>query len=142
MKSLLSTFVIFLLIVFSTNGFAQEEKPPNFLVVSQNMVKMDQVGLVNQLIDSIGVPVLQELVDEGMLAGFGQFNHVWGDQWNVNFWYVAEDMASFSAAWDEYIKRVGERHPGSFASIVEHFQAHKDNMYEIQYQYPVPPAKE
>jgi hypothetical protein len=141
MRSLLGIFVILLFFVSSTSIFAQEEKPPNFLVVSQNMVTMGEVGTVNQLVDSITVPILQELVDEGMLAGFGQFNHAWGDEWNVNFWYVAKDMASFNAAWNEFVKRVSERHPGTFGAMVKHFKAHKDNMYVIRNQYQAAPPE-
>jgi hypothetical protein len=135
MKYLIGTAVFLLLFISSSNIFGQEEKQPNWLVVSQNMVPMAKVSVVNKMIDSIAVPILNELVDEGMLTGWGQFNHAWGDEWNVNFWYVTKDQNSFSAFWAEYVRRVSERHPGSFASIVKHFQAHKDNMYVIRNQY-------
>ena len=139
MKTFFGTTLIVLMFITSANIFGQESEQPNWLVVSQNMVPMSEVGTVNQLIDSIAVPVLNELVDEGLLSGWGQFNHAWGDEWNVNFWYVAKDQTSFGVFWAEYVKRVSERHPGAFGTMVKHFQAHKDNMYVIRNQYQAMP---
>ena len=139
MKTFFGTTLIVLMFIASANIFGQESEQPNWLVVSQNMVPMSEVGTVNQLIDSIAVPVLNELVDEGLLSGWGQFNHAWGDEWNVNFWYVAKDQISFGVFWAEYVKRVSERHPGAFGTMVKHFQAHKDNMYVIRNQYQAMP---
>jgi len=139
MKALMGIFLIILFFAASTNIFAQESKQPNWLVISQNMVPMSKVGVVNQVIDSVFAPILNELVDDGMLAGWGQFNHAWGDEWNVNFWYVAKDQASFGKFWTEYVKRASERHPGAFGEVVQYFQAHKDNMYVIRNQYQAKP---
>jgi len=132
--------VLITILFFSGNSLAQDNDQ-QILVVSQNMVSMSDVGKVNKLGDSIFVPVLKELVDEGYILSFGQFNHNWGDEWNVNYWYVAKDMSSFDTFWNEYVSRVSERHPGAFGSTVKYFQAHKDNIYTIRNQYPVPPKK-
>ena len=142
MKTLTQTFAIILIafLFLVGNSFAQDNDQP-LLVVSQNMVSMSDVGKVNKLGDSIFVPILKELVDEGLLYSFGNFNHSWGDEWNVNYWYTAKDMASFDKFWDEYVSRVNKRHPGAFGSVVKYFQAHKDNIYTIRNQYPVPPQK-
>jgi len=99
---------------------------------------MGKMSEVNNMIDSVFVPILNGLVDEGMIKSWGQFNHAWGDEWNLNFWYVAKDMTSFSAFWLEYVKRVSDDHPGAFDAVVKYFKAHKDNMYVIRNQYPPP----
>jgi len=141
MKHLTKIFVLlFTLMLLSGSSFAQDSDQP-LLIVSQNMVSMSDVEKVNKMGDSIFVPILKELVDEGMLYSFGSFNHSWGDEWNVNYWYTAKDMASFEKFWDEYVNRVSTRHPGAFGSVVKYFQAHKDNIYTIQNQYPEPPQK-
>ena len=127
----------FMLFITTGNVSAQEENP--LLVVSFNQVAMSNMGTVGRLADSLFVPVLKELVDEGLIYGFGQFNHFWGDEWNYNLWYTVKDMASFDNFWDEYVTRVNDRHPGAFALITKHFNAHKDNIYTIRNQYPQPP---
>jgi hypothetical protein len=110
------------------SSFAQDNEQP-VLITSFNMVSMSDVGKVNKMVDSVFTPILKELVDEGMIYSFGQFNHSWGDEWNVNFWYTAKDMTSFDKFWDEYVTRVRERHPTA------------DNIYTIRGQYPVPPQR-
>jgi hypothetical protein len=131
MKHLTKIFVLlFTLTLLSGSSLAQDNEQP-LLITSFNMVTMSDVGKVNKLVDSVFTPILKELVDEGMIYSFGQFNHSWGDEWNVNFWYTAKDMTSFDKFWDEYVTRVRERHP----------TAHKDNIYTIRGQYPVPPQK-
>jgi hypothetical protein len=142
MKQLIKITAILILfvIIFSEKNLAQTDENP-LLITSFNMVPMSETGKVNKIVDSIFVPILKELVDEGYIYSFGQFVHNWGDEWNLNFWYTAKDMASFDRFWDEYVARGNKRHPGAFAQVVKHFQAHKDNIYTIRGQYPVPPKK-
>jgi len=142
MKKVYQIFSVMLIafLFISESNLAQSDDQP-LLIVSFNMVPMSDVGKVNKISDSIFVPILKELVDEGKLYSFGSFNHSWGDEWNVNYWYTAKDMASFDKFWDEYVSRVRERHPNAFGSIVKYFQAHKDNIYTIRDQYPAPPKK-
>jgi len=130
--------VLFIFILSAGNISAQSNEQP-LLVVSFNQVPLTEMGNIGRIADSIFVPILKELVDEGKLYGFGRFTHLWGDEWNWNVWYTVKDMASFEKFWDEYVKRASERHPGAFRSITKHFQAHKDNIYTIENQYPLPP---
>jgi hypothetical protein len=140
MKKTIQIFAIIIaaFLFLGEKSLAQNNEQP-LLIVSFNMVPLADVGKVNKIGDSIFVPVLKELVDEGMILSFGSFSHNWGDEWNVNYWYTAKDMASFDKFWDEYVARVGKKHPGSFAAITQYFQAHKDNIYTIRNQYPLPP---
>ena len=142
MKQTTKIFAIILVafLFLSENNFAQNNEQP-LLIVSFNMVSMGNVAMVNQMADSIFAPILIELVDEGMLYSFGSFNHNWGDEWNVNYWYTAKDMASFDKFWDEYVRRVNTRHPGAWAETVKYFHAHKDNIYTVRNQYPAPPSR-
>lgn len=139
MKQLTKFFAIalFATVFFSRTNFAQSSEQP-LLICSFNQVHMADVGKVNKMADSIFTPILKELVDEGFIYSFGQFNHNWGDEWNVNFWYTAKDMGTFDKFWDEYVSRVRKRHPSAFGETVKYFQAHKDNIYTIRGQYPAP----
>jgi hypothetical protein len=142
MKQTTKIFAIILVafLFLSESNFSQNNEQP-LLIVSFNMVSMGDVAKVSKMADSVFAPILRELVDEGMIYSFGNFTHNWGDEWNVNTWYTAKDMASFDKFWDEYVSRIGKRHPGAWASTVKYFQAHKDNIYTIRNQYPAPPTK-
>jgi hypothetical protein len=134
----ISAILFLVVIIFSEKNFAQNDERP-LLITSFNMVQMGDVGKVNKMADSVFVPILKELVDEGFIYSFGFFGHAWGDEWNSNVWYTAKDMTSFEKFWVEYVDRVNKRHPGSFAATTKYFQAHKDNIYTIRNQYPLPP---
>ena len=129
------SIILVAFLFLGVKSFAQSNEQP-LLICSFNQVQMADVGKVNKMVDSVFTPILKELVDEGMIYEFGQFNHSWGDEWNVNFWYIAKDMGSFDKFWDEYVSRVRKRHPDAFSSTVKCFQAHKDNIYTIRGQYP------
>jgi len=133
-KTINISFVILLLIGYSTI-LGQDKEKPTILVFSQNMVKMSDMGKVNKMLDSLFAPILDGLVDEGKLSGWGQLTHAWGDEWNSNLWYSAKDMATFNAFWTEYVKRVSDKHPEAFGEVVSYFQALKDNIYSIRKSY-------
>lgn len=145
MKIIMNILLMLILLATFSTVIGQEEKKkddgPKWLVFSQNMVPMKHVSHVNKMSDSIFVPILEELVNEGMLFGFGQLNHAWGDEWNVNYYYIAQDQDSFNKFWKEYVNRVRDKHPGSFGEAIKYYTAHKDNMYSIQNMYFAPPKK-
>lgn len=137
MKNIIKTTVAIVFLLTGLN-FAQESKEnemPKTLVFSQNKVQMADMGKVNKMIDEVFAPILNKLVDEGMLSAWGQLNHAWGDEWNLNLWYSAKDMASFNKFWGEYVKRVRENHPEAFGEVTKLFEAHKDNIYSIVQSY-------
>ncbi len=142
MKQLVAFLAVVLVVLasFSGRSLAQSDSQ-QMLFVSFNMVPLADVAKVNKMVDSVFTPILKELVDEKYIYGWGQFNHAWGDEWNVNIWYVAKDMASFEKFWAEYVSRVNKRNPGAFPATTKYFQAHKDNIYTIRTQYPVPPQR-
>ncbi len=128
-------FLLIVLVFGAVEVFGQDSDKSTILVFSQNQVKMSDVGKVNKMVDSVFSPILNTLVDEGKLSGWGQLNHAWGDEWNLNFWYSAKDIETFHKFWDEYVKRVSEKHPDAFGNTVGYFQAHKDNIYTERKSY-------
>jgi len=123
------------------NQFAQSSER-HLLLISQNQVSFFAIGKVNKNGDSIFVPVLMKLVNDGYIYRSGHLNHNWGDEWNVNYWYTAKNMASFEKFRDDFIKLVMRRYPVAFASIVNYNRAHKNSIYSIHGQYPLPPEKQ
>ena len=138
MKKLSQILAVFVIIIFAGNISAQSDEHPT-LVCSFQKVKLSDIGAVNKLIKEKFAPVLNSLVDDKMLDSWGQFNHSWGDEWNLNVWYIVKDMAAFDKFWDEYIKRLNQKEPDAFPQLREYIQEHKDNIYTIQNQYPLPP---
>ena len=122
------------------SNFAQSDDQP-LLVVSFQKIKMGEVQNATKTINEKFAPILNGLVDDGMLESWGLFNHTWGDEWNMNIWYVVKDMAAFDKFWEEYMKRISEQQPTAWAELRGYIMEHKDNIYTIMNQYPVPPSK-
>ena len=116
------------------NTSAQDNEQP-LLVVSFQKVKMGEVQNATKTVNEKFAPILNGLVDEGMLESWGLFNHTWGDEWNMNVWYVAKDMMAFEIFWDEYIKRISA---DAWKELRGYILEHKDNIYTIMNQYPLP----
>lgn len=141
MKNYPRFFAVFCLIMVLSSGIiAQNEEPP-LLVVSMQKIKISDLDAANKLINEKFAPILNSLVDEGKLNGWGLFNHAWGDEWNANIWYVAKDMNTFTTFWDEYMNRVSNQQSAAWAELRGYIQQHKDNMYIILNQYPGPASE-
>jgi len=109
------------------------------LVVSQNKCQLDKLGDIRAFADSAWIPIAQELVNEGRFAAVGSAFHAWGDEWNVIYWYVAEDIPAFVSAFSELFSRAEERHPSSFDQFAGWCFEHKDSMYSVGPQTGPPP---
>ena len=141
MKKLIHNLAILFIFIFVAGNIQAQESEQPLLVVSFQKVKMSDVGAMNKMINEKFAPILNGLVDDKMLLNWGLFNHAWGDEWNVNVWYTVKNMDAFSKFWDEYIKRVREKQPDAWNELRGYIQEHKDNIYSIRNQYPVPPAE-
>jgi hypothetical protein len=141
MKQLTKIFAALIIFIFVAGNISAQNEEHPLLVVSFQKVKLSDIASANKLINEKFAPILNGLVDEGMLYGWGLFNHAWGDEWNVNVWYTVKNMDAFSKFWDEYIKRVREKQPDAWNELRGYIQEHKDNIYSIRNQYPVPPAE-
>lgn len=120
------------LLVVSNPVVAQDAEKPGWFVLQQNKVLMKDMPKVNALQDSLFTPILNELVAEGKLKGWGQLTHAWGDDWNYNFYFVTDNHQAFIDFWKEYFSRVNKRFPRWYNEVTPLFIAHKDNMYHIR----------
>ena len=124
-----------LILTLPAGVLAQEEageQAPETLVVSQWKCDYSHIGDIRAENDSLAFPIWQDLVDEGMIESVGTFYHEWGDAWNYNTYYVAEDKEAFFAAWDEFVQRI-EQQVGEEdePAVFEYCTEHKDNIYTL-----------
>ncbi len=110
---------------------AQAPAPPGVFVLSQNRCAYGTLSQLNALVDTTVAPVLNELVAEGRLHGWGLLEHSWGDEWNWNLFYTATSHRAFLDAFDEFARRVSQRHPTAFERLVSYCTDHRDNIYGV-----------
>ena len=136
MKRFTQTIVLMFILAFTAESVQAQEAETPTLVVNSQKVKMTDIAKVSDMVKEKFSPILNGLVDEGKLYSWGIFTHAWGDEWNFNIWYVVKDMNAFNAFWAEYMNRISE-HSEAWEEMLGHLQEHKDNIYNITYQYPV-----
>jgi len=49
-------------------------------------------------------------------------------------------MAAFDKFWEEYMNRISKKQPDALKEMQGYIMEHKDNIYTIINQYPMPPA--
>jgi hypothetical protein len=141
MKNLIQIFAVMFIIIFTAGNISAQDQANPLLVVSFQKVKLSDIAAANKVINEKIAPILNGLVDEKMIFGWGLFNHTWGDEWNVNVWYVVKDMNAFNSFWKEYTSRINKQQPDAWAELRGYIQEHKDNIYTIMNQYPLPPME-
>ena len=98
------------------------------LVFSMYKCDTNQIGAVLDEYEEFGLPVYQQLVDDGQLRGAGSFSHIWADEWNVGNYFIAESIQSFIDAMDASGPMFAE---GSSAVSDAACSMHKDNFYTM-----------
>ena len=76
-----------------------------------------------------GLPIWQELVNEGMIRSSGILRHWWGDEWNMVSVMLAEDEAAVIAANDEFGSRYSDLYPDDNMYITN-CPKHRDVFYQ------------
>lgn len=132
--------------LFHTRAAAQQPPArgqpaqPGVVVVSYNKCALDAPARLDSLNALAFYPVLDELVRDGRLMGWGVLTHAWGDEWNYVIYYTAASTVAFHGAWDELVRRVRQRRPNFMADFTPACTEHKDNIYSVSRVGITPPA--
>jgi hypothetical protein len=122
-----------LLIVFGLPGSvaAQDEdgEVPPTLRLSFYHCDMNELGPAIEQMETMEIPIWDELVDEGMVESYGHYFHAWASEWNVGIYTVAESIEAVLAATVEFGNRMQERHPDAANGLNQLCPAHRDGFY-------------
>lgn len=99
------------------------------LVISMYKCDFGRIDDVYEQYEMLSQPVYEALIQEGKLRGAGTFNHTWASEWNLAFYFIADDVNSFMDAWNESNQRIGEAAGDTPGVIGEACPVHKDAIY-------------
>jgi len=69
----------------------------------------------------------QAVVDAGTWNDAGVFYHAWASEWNVNFYYMADDIPGILAGWEDFIASMDDSAP----NLTDYCTEHKDGFYSF-----------
>ncbi len=119
-----------------------QDASPGVVIVSYNKCALDAPARLDSLNALAFYPVLDELVRENRLMGWGVLTHAWGDEWNFVIYYTAANAPAFHSAWNELVRRVSQRRPAFMADFTPYCTEHKDNIYAVMRVGTPPPSPE
>ncbi len=132
----LSLLLIIGLCTFVGTAQAQEsEESSSVMAVSWYKCQLNKLGEVNDLVTEYNEPVLNRLVDEKKLMGWGSMNHRWGDEWSFMLYYEAKDMESLDNAMDEFMQEMSKMDKSAEERFFSLCTEHKDNIYTTVHGY-------
>jgi hypothetical protein len=95
-------------------AFGQDEEAsagPAFLAASYFECDQNDMWPMAQDMDSVALPIYEELVSEGALGGWGTLWHDWAGYDNVIVWSVANSIQALADGNDAFWGRMAEKHP-------------------------------
>lgn len=107
----------------------EEEDAAPMLRLSFYHCNMNELGPTIEQMETMEIPIWNELADEGMVESYGHFFHAWASEWNVGIYTVAESIEAILAATEEFGNRMQERHPDADAGLNQVCPAHRDGFY-------------
>lgn len=114
------------LLLFATSGIAQDA-PATHVYEAYYHVKRSDMPEWNRMYHEISVPILNDLVDEGVISGWDQWLHGTGGEYNVRLAIRVPSWASIDTFWSEFLER-----PDSIRNATGRMiQDHKDEIWNI-----------
>ena len=113
---------------------AQENRPAAFIYEAYYSVDMADTEEWNRQYREYSVPVLRQLVDEGVIEGFTQMQHqTGGDDYNYRFVVRTYDWASINVFWREYLQRLRAATPADeWSATGRSVTAHRDEIWDVE----------
>ena len=129
----LSAFVL-LLGVLAAPARAQAdgaEPQTRFMMLNQNVCPGAGEERMIEITGRAFAPVLNQMEAEGLISDWGVLGHAWGDEYNFNWFMVAESLSAWRNAWNTMVQRVSAEHPEVWDEITSTCTLHKDNLYTL-----------
>ena len=108
-----------------------QERNTGFMVHQLCVASPEGVATMNEMA-VVSAPILNDLVEEGMISAWYDLRHAWGDEYNVGTVTVAESHRAWLDFWSEFVSRLRAEDAGAFGRVNAACVMHKDNMYSVR----------
>ena len=133
---------LLILMVAPSEVVAQETEDPTLAYVAYFKVSYADLEEWISLYHEHSVPILQQLQEEGVINGWGVWQHSTGGEYNWRFSVRTAQWVQLGQFWEEYLGRLQERSAEAFARNNAMIQAHYDEVWDITEVHFPDPAPE
>lgn len=123
--------LLFLLTLVTLNAVAQEEPPTGSVYVAYHQMSYGDLLEWMDLYNQHSVPILDALVEEGLLTGYGTWMHSTGGEYNIRQAFRGGPEAEYGPFWSAYLSRLEARDPDAFERGGRMITAHRDEIWNI-----------
>lgn len=127
-----AAFLVFAIILSTGALAAQEQRDDGFMVHQIQVCPPENQEALNEFTDEVAAPILNDLVDEGMVRSWYHLMHAWGDEWNDVIVTVVDDHRAWLDFWSEYLARLDDASPNWREELLPLCTMHRDNMYVVR----------
>ena len=122
---------VFLIGLVVPGAMAQEETPTTQIYIATYKISFGDIPGWTEDYNTDGVPILEALVEEGVIRGFNMRMHNTGGEYNIRQGIIGDDGTDFDSFWEQYLDRLRAANPQSFARTNRMIQAHQDEVWTI-----------
>lgn len=127
-RSLITSLLLGLLV---PGIVAQEGPAADRIYVATYMLNYGDIPEYTAIYNEAALPILQELVDEGAIVGFGMRMHHTGGEYTLRESIIGHEETDFDHVWAEYNGRWAERHAASWERAGDLTLAHMDEVWNL-----------
>jgi hypothetical protein len=122
------------ILFFAAQPLAAQEEMASFVYEAYYAVDGAGMSDWNRQYREYSIPVLSALVEEGVIEGFGQYQHqTGGDEYNIRFVARTYDWASLGSFWSEYLSRLQAATPAAeWEANGRSIARHRDEIWDIE----------
>lgn len=120
-------------LVAASPAVAQQaaQRQATFLYAAYFKIGYGDLDEWNRIYHQHSVPVLRELQSEGVIEGWGAWQHSTGGEYNWRLAIRTYNWAQLAEFWEKYLGRLQQRAPDAMVRTGQIVQAHEDEIFNI-----------
>lgn len=121
-----------LLFALAAPGVAAQDAPEaDRIYIATYKIAYSDIPAWMEAYRAHSVPILESLVEEGVLADFNIRMHHTGGEYTIREGYIGHEGTDYEAFWDGYLGPYAQEHPEAFERVNRMIQAHEDEIWNL-----------
>ena len=124
-------FTALLLALTAPGLTAQDGPPPDRIYIATYNIAYSDIPAWMASYTTVGVPILDAMVEEGILTGYNIWMHHTGGEHTMRQAFMGHAETDYEAFWEDYLGRLQAADPADFAATNAMIRAHEDEIFNM-----------